>query len=300
MAAEIDRNAKARQEAIPPEYLNARTEFARAYLAGEGLEIGGLNWPLDAPPWAVVRQVDRMSTEDLKREYPEVADQPLLNVDVVDNGETLETIPDGSQDFIIANHFLEHTQDPIGTIGIHLGKLKPGGVLFYAVPDKRYTFDFRRTITPLAHMVRDHEEGPEGSRREHFDEWTSLVGGTEEDRATDDAYRKFMQWADTEARRLEDEDFSIHMHVWDQASFLALLLHCRERFANFDIEVIAQRSIEIVVILRKKGAWPTPGGSAEATADSASEAPSEPAPEVRPGIADRIRGALRGPGGNGQ
>jgi SAM-dependent methyltransferase len=296
MTTEQERDAEKRPATIPPEYLDARTEFARAYLAGEGLEVGGLNWPLETPPWAIVRQVDRMSTEDLRKEYPEVADQPLLNVDIVDNGETLDTIPAGSQDFIIANHFLEHTQDPIGTIGIHLEKLKPGGVLFYAVPDKRYTFDFRRAITPLEHMIRDHEQGPADSRREHFDEWTSLVGGTEEDRATEDAFRKFQTWAGTEARRLEDEDFSIHMHVWDQASFLALLLHCRKRFGNFDIEVTAQRSIEIVTVLRKSGTWPAPHALSQRAPEPSSQTVTEQRADPehrRVGFAGQIRSALR-------
>jgi SAM-dependent methyltransferase len=258
MTIEPKRDTGERSDDAPPQYLNARTAFAEAYLTGEGLEIGGLNWPIEVSPDVKVRQVDRMSTEDLRREYPEVADRPLPEVDVVDNGETLETVPEGSQDFIVANHFLEHTEDPIGTIGIHLGKLKPGGILFYAVPDKRYTFDFRRTLTPLEHMVRDHEEGPAGSRREHFDEWTLEVGGTEADRASEEAFQKFRGWAEAEARRLEEDDFSIHMHVWDQASFLALLLHCRERFGNFDIEATAQRTMEIVAVLRKSGAWPQP------------------------------------------
>lgn len=296
MAIKAERDTKAGPDTTPPEYLNARAEFARAYLAGEGLEIGGLNWPLDAPPAATVRQVDRMSTDDLRREYPEMAEHPLLNVDIVDDGETLRTIPEESQDFIIANHFLEHTEDPIGTIGIHLGKLKPGGILFYAVPDKRYTFDFRREITPLEHMIRDHEEGSAGSRREHFDEWTYLVGGTEEDRATDEAYAKFQVWAETEARRLEDEDFSIHRHVWDQGSFLKLLLHCRERFGNFDIEATARWSIEIVAILRKSGAWPAPGAVAQPE-----EAPHHDVVEPRPAnIGGRIRSALRGRDGDGK
>jgi predicted SAM-dependent methyltransferase len=256
MATDQEMGAQTHPETAPPEYLQARADFARAYLTGEGLEIGGLNWPIEAPSGVVVRQVDRMSTEDLRREYPEVADKNLPEVDIVDDGETLETIPESSQDFVVANHFLEHTEDPIGTIGIHLTKLKPGGVLFYAVPDKRYTFDFRRTVTSLEHMVRDHEEGPARSRREHFDEWTLKVGGTEADRATDEAFRQFEEWAAAEARRLEEDDFSIHMHVWDQASFLSLLLHCRERFGNFDIEATAQRTMEIIAVLRKNGDRP--------------------------------------------
>ena len=43
------------------------------------------------------------------------------------------------------------------------------------MPDKRYTFDFRRPLTPLEHMVADHEQGPERSRAEHYEEWCRLV-----------------------------------------------------------------------------------------------------------------------------
>ncbi len=167
----------------PPSYLPVRVELAERYLRGDGLEIGALNLPLAVPPRARVSHVDRMSAADLRREYPEWADQPLPDVDVVDDGEKLATIAPESQDFIVANHFLEHTEDPIGTIETHLGKLKPGGILFYAVPDKRFTFDFRRADTPLEHMIRDHEEGPERSRAEHYDEWSLLSVGSEAERS---------------------------------------------------------------------------------------------------------------------
>ena len=148
-----------------PVFLDARREFAERFLAGEGLEIGALHLPLETPPGAHVRYVDRMSVEELRAEYAELAEWDLTPVDVIDNGELLSTIPEASQDFIVANHFLEHCEDPIRTIETHLGKLRPGGVLFYAVPDKRYTFDCRRPLTPLDHMVADHEQGPERSRR---------------------------------------------------------------------------------------------------------------------------------------
>ena len=75
----------------PPEYIQARVELANRFLFGEGLEIGALNWPLEAPPHARVRQVDRMTTAELRREYPEMAGAALLEVDVVDDGETLGT-----------------------------------------------------------------------------------------------------------------------------------------------------------------------------------------------------------------
>jgi predicted SAM-dependent methyltransferase len=253
----------------PPTYFDARAELAYRFLAGEGLEIGGLHRPLSVPPGARARQVDRMTTAELAAAYDEdVADEVLTEVDVVDDGEKLATIDDGSQDFIVANHFLEHTGDPIGTIAVHLRKLKPGGVLFYAVPDKRWSFDFRREVTSLEHMVRDHEEGPGGSRREHYDEWGLLVTGTAEERDREDWPERGAEMA----RALEAEDYSIHTHVFTEASFLALLLHCRERSGEgFEIEACARNGEEIVVVLRKRGAWPDPASPPATTPQLAAE-----------------------------
>jgi predicted SAM-dependent methyltransferase len=235
-----------------PVFLDARTEFAARFLAGEGLEIGALHLPLATPPEAEVRYVDRMSVEKLRAEYPELASWDLTEVDVIDNGELLETVPEESQDFIVANHFLEHCEDPIRTIGTHLGKLRPGGVLFYAVPDKRYTFDSRRPLTPLEHMVADHEQGPERSRTEHYEEWTRLVVDGEAPAGTEGA--AFEEWAARRSRELEEDAYSIHMHVWTQAEFLKMIVHCRERYEDaFDIEAAARQGIEFLVVLRKAG-----------------------------------------------
>jgi predicted SAM-dependent methyltransferase len=254
---------------LPPLYFDARAELAYRYLAGEGLEIGALHRPLKTPPQARVRYVDRMSVEDLVASYAEdVAGKELVPVDVVDDGETLATVDDDSQDFIVANHFLEHTGDPIGAIGNHLAKLRPGGVLFYAVPDKRYSFDFRREVTTLDHLVRDHEEGPEVSRREHYDEWGLLVTGTDEERAAANWPERGAEMA----RALEAEDYSIHHHVWTESAFLELLLHCQERFdAGVEIEAVARNGEEIVAVLRKAGAYPRPGTDAPTVAELAAE-----------------------------
>jgi predicted SAM-dependent methyltransferase len=253
----------------PPRYFEARDELAYRYLAGEGLEIGALNWPLNVPTWAKTRNVDRMTPAQLREHYPEMAEVELAEVDILDDGERLESVADSSQDFIVANHFLEHTADPIGTIGNHLAKLKPGGVLFYAVPDKRYTFDFRRGVTPLEHLVHDHEQGPEGSRREHYDEWGQLVVGTARDREDP----RWPERGEELARQLEAEDFSIHHHTWTADTFLELLLHCRRRFdEGFEIEATARREMECVVILRKAGAYPEPAAGAATAPELVAEA----------------------------
>lgn len=240
-----------------PVYLDARAAFANSYLFGEGLEIGALHQPLAVPHHAHARYVDRMTTPALRSEYPELADWDLTEVDVVDDGETLATVAAESQDFIIANHFLEHTENPIGTIETHLGKLKPGGVLFYAVPDKRFTFDFRRPVTPLEHMIADYEEGPERSRAEHYREWCRFVINEESTGTAAQAASE--EWVVERGQALDAASYSIHMHVWTQAEFLALILHCRERFGEcFDVDAAARVGIEFLVVLRKQGPLPGP------------------------------------------
>jgi SAM-dependent methyltransferase len=249
-----------------PVYLDVRAVFADRFLFGEGLEIGPLHQPLAIPAHARVRYVDRMTTPDLRHEYPELVDWDLTEVDIVDDGERLATIPAASQDFIVANHFLEHTEDPIGTIETHLAKLKPGGVLFYAVPDKRFTFDFRRPLTPIEHMVADHEEGPERSRAEHYREWCRLVIDEESDSVGSADQATSEEWVERRARELEDAKYSIHMHVWTQAEFLKLILALRERSGGaFDIEAAARVGIEFIVILRKEGPLPPPPPATEQT-----------------------------------
>jgi SAM-dependent methyltransferase len=252
--------AQAGPAEAPPVYLDARAEFAARYLFGEGLEIGPLHQPLKMPPHAKPRYVDRMPVEQLREEYPELAGWDLTPVDAIDDGERLETIAAGSQDFIVANHFLEHCENPIGTIETHLGKLRPGGVLFYAVPDKRYTFDFRRPVVTLEHMVVDYVEGPEGSRGGHYEEWSRLVLVEEPEPEERTLAR---------ARELEAAGYSIHMHAWTQAEFLAMILECRRRFdGGFDVEAAARQGIEFVVVLRKQGPLPPPRGGRAAAKGS--------------------------------
>jgi GT2 family glycosyltransferase/predicted SAM-dependent methyltransferase len=223
-----------------PTPLNRET-IAQLYLHGHGIEIGALHYPLPVPATASVRYVDRMSVADLRRHYPELADQPLVEVDIIDDGERLSTVADASQDFVIANHFLEHCQDPIGALATMLRVLTVGGVVYLAVPDKRYTFDCHRPVTPLAHLLRDHADGPGWSRADHFAEWVRLVNQVRDETA-----------ASQQTAQLMAEDYSIHFHVWTQGEFLELLAAVkREILTDFDVELFLKHGHEMIFILRK-------------------------------------------------
>jgi SAM-dependent methyltransferase len=218
-----------------------RQSFSRKYLAGDGIEIGALHQPLWTPPSAHVRYVDRFDGAGLREHYPELKDFKLVNVDVLDDGEKLTTFTDASLDFIISNHMLEHCENPIGTIRNHLSKVRRGGILYYAVPDKRKTFDIERELTPFDHLVEDDRLGPERSRRKHFLEWSQWVNhqsGTK---------------IEEEANRLMRQNYSIHYHVWDDAAFREFVESTREYLDDpFAIEELVENEFETIAILRKR------------------------------------------------
>jgi SAM-dependent methyltransferase len=231
---------------IRPADLLRRKTIARTYLRGSGLEIGALHNPLKTPPGVRVRYVDRLSNAELRREYPELAGKNLVEVDILDNGETLSSVGDATQDFVIANHFIEHCEDPIGAVSNMLRVLKEGGVLYLAIPDKRYTFDKDRPVTPIEHLMRDFQEGPEWSRRLHYEEWTRLV------KKITDRARAGREVDDLIAKRA-----SIHFHVWTQAELLDLIAVMRRKWP-FEIELMFRRDNEVLFILRKS---PQPAGA---------------------------------------
>jgi SAM-dependent methyltransferase len=217
-----------------------RRRLASRHLRGTGLEIGALHRPLRVPSEATVRYVDRMDVAGLRSHYPELADEELVAVDIIDDGERLGSQPEASADFIIANHFIEHTEDPLGTLANHLRVLRPGGVLYLAVPDRRRTFDAARQATPLEHVIADRRHGPDRSRAAHQEEWARLV---EKVPAAEVPAR---------ARTLEREGYSIHFHVWTPGEFRALLEYARDgEGLPFAIEALEANGDEFIAILRR-------------------------------------------------
>lgn len=219
---------------------DTRTALAKKYLTGSGIEIGALHQPLIIPYRTGVKYVDRLSVADLRAHYPELKDYPLVEVDIIDDGERLEKVAPDSQDFAIANHLLEHCQDPISVIKTFLRVLKNGGILYLAVPDKRFTFDIDRPVTTLEHLIRDYKEGPAGSRKEHFYEWTSLK------------LKKSGAELEAHAKMLMDNNYSIHFHVWTDKELSEFFTHLKQELKlGFEILESVFSNNENIFIIKK-------------------------------------------------
>jgi SAM-dependent methyltransferase len=217
-----------------------RKEIASQYIAGEGIEVGALNAPLEVPNGAKVKYVDRMSAKNLQQQYPELSTLSVLDPDIIDDGEKLLTLANNTYDFVIANHMIEHCQNPIGAIQNFLRVLKVGGILYMGVPNKHYTFDRDRPLTTLDHLVKDYQEGPEWSKHYHYQEYVRLVDKMPEGQVAD------------RMKLLLNMDYSIHFHVWQPDTFLELLSYCQEKLNfGFTVKEFQENHIEFICILEK-------------------------------------------------
>jgi ubiquinone/menaquinone biosynthesis C-methylase UbiE len=167
---------------------------------------------------------------DLRKYYRELYGSVFTKVDIVDDGEKLSNIKDSTLDFVIASHFLEHCQNPIGTIYNIFRVLKGNGIIYMVIPDKRYTFDIDRPTTTFEHLVSDYLDGPESSRSIHIEEFNNLF--------EKDNYK---------------EDFgNLHYHIWTQFEMFELLNRLKKEFSfKYDMEFFAKNNDECIFVLRK-------------------------------------------------
>ena len=83
----------------------------RRYLRGKGLEIGGLWRKFNVSASTKVWYLDRLSVENLGKQYPEW-NGGIVTPDIIGDAEHLP-IASGSINFLIASHVLEHLRFPL-------------------------------------------------------------------------------------------------------------------------------------------------------------------------------------------
>ena len=124
--------------------------------------------------------------------------------------------------------------------------IRPGGILFMAIPDKRYTFDQPRAITPLTHFIKDYEEGPAWSEYHHYFDFV---------KHTTHGNGKTEIEINTVIEQLKAKNFSIHFHVWDHQAMIDMFCMVKKKFGfNFEIEAAIAAgagSNESIFILKK-------------------------------------------------
>jgi SAM-dependent methyltransferase len=153
---------------------------------------------------------------------------------------SLSGIPDGSYDFVLASHVLEHIANPIKALLEWKRVLRPGGVILIVCPHKEATFDHMRPTTSLSHLIEDYNNGLDEDDLSHMSEILQL-----HDLSLDPEAGSHEQFAARSQNNFQNR--CLHHHVFTTESWVQILDH-------LELEVVlltGARPFHIVAIARK-------------------------------------------------
>ena len=214
------------------------SSMAKEFCKGSGLEIGSLHSRLNVD--ANVKIVDFIDTETLKANYkddPNVNVEDIWPVDIVANAWDLSKVDSNSVDFVMSSHVLEHLPNPAVAIEEWMRVVKPGGIVFFIVPDMRYTFDKKRKLTPIEDLLEKYKLKTNKVPYEAYDEFVNLT-------FDETGYSKeFIQ-------KMYEDQANIHVHTFTEESLIGLC-NALIDIIGFKISSYKRNDMHIHVALRK-------------------------------------------------
>ena len=107
--------------------------------------------------------LDHATQQELQAKYS--GQQPIERIEPVDYvwtaGSIESVVPEaqhGTFDAVIASHVLEHIPDPIGFLQSVATLLKEDGLLSLIIPDKRWMFDFFKSLSTTSDFLAAHSQ----------------------------------------------------------------------------------------------------------------------------------------------
>lgn len=133
---------------------------------------------------------------------------------------------DHSLDYVIASHVLEHVANPIAALAEWHRVVRPGGVIYFVVPNRLAAFDHTRELTPVSHLLDDFRAGTTACDPTHIDEfaqnvdWARYTPGI----APEDVVAKRIDFARGLHHAVaRGEDINIHFHTFEPSNLRELL-----------------------------------------------------------------------------
>lgn len=193
-------------------------DFTSKYLTGLGVEIGAFKNPV---PGISPIYVDK---------FAEFAAQPT-RADYLGEATSLPFY-DSSLNYIVASHVLEHSSNPIKALKEWFRVLKPKGIAYVIVPNKRFTWDRNRPTTDFEHMLEDYRSDTNDKDPTHIDDFIYGVVWQEirpeikpEDVDSKKAEHAKLYWDAIE----RGEDINIHFHVFTPESLKKILVETQKK-----------------------------------------------------------------------
>jgi len=152
----------------------------------------------------------------------------------------LSGIEDASYDFLLSSHCIEHMANPLKGLAEWIRVLKQDGLLVLVVPHKDGTFDHRRPVTTLEHLIQDFDNQTDEGDLTHLEEILKL-----HDLSMDPGGGDFEFFQERSKRNIENR--CLHQHVFDTrlaveaVNYMGLQIRAVELFNPYHIIIIAQK-----------------------------------------------------------
>jgi hypothetical protein len=152
----------------------------------------------------------------------------------------LRPFADSNYQVVLASHCLEHIANPLRALEEWRRVLGEKGLLLLVLPHKEGTFDWKRPITTLEHMIEDYKNKTGEDDLTHLPEELAL---RDLDRQPAESFEAFER-----ALRANKPNRFMHHHVFDTRAAIALVdfsgwqLRRVEVFRPFHIVVLASKS----------------------------------------------------------
>lgn len=149
----------------------------------------------------------------------------------------MEAVPSKAYDFVLSSHMLEHCANPIRALSEWKRLTKDDGILVLLLPEKSHTFDRRRPVTTMAHLIDDFNAGTAEDDLTHLPEILALHDLKRDPEAGDMA-------SFTSRSKCNLENRCLHHHVFDTHLAITLLSHIG--FATEAVEELPPHHILLV------------------------------------------------------
>jgi SAM-dependent methyltransferase len=167
--------------------------------------------------------------------------KPLGQQHIAESTALLQ-LPAGAYDFVLSSHMLEHTANPLLALSVWKQLLVDGGLLVLILPNKSRTFDHRRPVTTMEHLIADFRAGMPEDDLTHLPEILALHDLERDPDAGDLNAFKLRSMHNFENR-------SLHHHVFDKhlaakvVEYSGLELCAVEEIAPHHILVLARKPV---------------------------------------------------------
>jgi len=234
-----------------PKRLKNHTLYLNALKGLNGLEIGGPSFAFSTkgflPVYNVIAKLDGCNFSSNTMWEGNIEEGTTyqygnkIGFQYISDGVKLDSIKDGQYDFVLSSHSIEHFANPLKALLEWKRVIKDGGYILLIIPHKDNTFDRKRPITTLEHLIEDYKHNTGEDDNTHFSEVLSLHDATMDTGISD-----------PESLRLRTLDNinnrGVHHHVFNTplavkiANYLDFKICDVQLFNPFNIVMLVQKS----------------------------------------------------------